>query len=320
MREWINQLVQFVKNGGFSELQSIIIALIAVLLFSGIMLLFKKRILSKCDMKKVDLIDRSLTDYFKEAICRNFWAFLLVILIPLVVSLILNNGIILLLSVWGLAITMLSAYYASKAHNSAMAAFEEACHTRQEVINFAKDLEGFIYKVLHRLNDYSEDRKKIRIKLLAAIPAFGSVGCYRIGFPDKLKQLVLNNQWELEFLFHNEKQIYNWLVNIISAVEKDPVLAEKEVEMQYKRQIKFVGELINGLPPRTRTLKLWDVNNLIEVSDKLRESAKGFPFQFLLIETLDTGEMELFFLFSGDSIYNFIFRLLPEQEMKTYVK
>jgi len=141
--------------------------------------------------------------------------------------------------------------------------------------------------------------------------------------------------WNIEILTHNHTHVSLWLENIYEASIVDTVQRIKKVQNEYKEQRTFVQEFADRLvTSHYRRMRFWEPRPATLANyDKLQETgANGprIPFQFLLVKryvdfanedavarteddfnaVLQQDLLRVFFLFSGDFLYDFVFKVL----------
>jgi hypothetical protein len=148
-------------------------------------------------------------------------------------------------------------------------------------------------------------------------------------------QVAKNKFWNVEFLTHNHAHVKLWLKNIYEASESDQNDRTVKIDVKYAEQKEFVKEFSDNLViPHYRRMRFWEPRqDTLPNFDQLQQGGSNglkIPFQFLLVKryvdfdkedevprTVDDFNtvllqdlLRVFFLFSGDFLYDFVFKVL----------
>jgi hypothetical protein len=296
----------------------------------------------------------TLGRYFLLVLTNHTSAYLITVALPLFLSLFFEKAIFALFALWGFLITTLGAFYAhradfssNKALEASNRAYDEAVRTRNAVVHFADSLEMFSSKVRSELKYHETKGDKLSIKFLTVNPAFGHVGMgptyQRLEedelFHDFLFNIVnSNNDWNIEMLTHTGEQAREWLTNILSATDQNQANVQAKVDRLYSEQASFIEALADRMAPIKRKIKFWNPLKLPNIAELHHdeEDAKRvrIPFQFFMIKPYrdfsigqrpesgavvreEPKALKVFFLFSGDFLYDFVFKILPPEDRES---
>ena len=332
-----------VKNPFFDATENIPMIL-GIIIFTIIILSVAK--LKFIKHKHIEYKPQTTFNYICSTFINHYLEYIAFFGLPLFLGTVLKIDILNLWAIWGFLLTTLSAFYAARADYSSNKAMVEAKRTYNTVVQFADSLEMFIDKVIYELLEYVKHEDKISIKFLTVIPVFGTVGLEEI-YTERKKyeatfkefhqhlcqlvqeQLAKRRPWNIEILTHQEKQTKEWLTNIYSTTIKNTSELNKKVDNKYKEQKEFVKYYAKELTPSCRRMRFWEPSLLPNI-ENLEDKNPKIPFQFLLIkkfvsfekedsinrniddfnERLSQGLLKMFFLFSGDFLYDFVFKIL----------
>jgi hypothetical protein len=306
-------------------------------------------ILKDPDLFRIRTQPKTSLHYLWETIKRHFVEYLIIGGVFTIGSM-LGISSLAAVALWGFLITTLGAFYAARADYSSNQALIEAKGTYNAVVQFADSLEMFNDKVRHELSEYAKREEHISIKFLTVIPAFGGVGLegtysnkrqYDPGyesFPEFVcnlvqRQLSSNRKWNIEILTHDSIQAKEWLTNIYDATKTSNADRDRKVAEKYQEQRNFVEKFADKIIiSNYRRMRFWKASKLPNYDKVQRDNESlKIPFQFLLVKRFLDLEKEdeidrsvsvlvesdkqllgLFFLFSGDFLYDYVFKILQE--------
>jgi preprotein translocase subunit SecG len=352
----ITESCKSIRNVLSDDFTSILIAMIVVII--TVIFIHRRRkskfgySFSDFRKKELDHIDEpeTILQYLEIVLSKHWLAYILLVFLPIISSLILQKTTFALLALWGFLITTLSAFYAHradcssyKAKSAADRALKEAINTRNAVIHFADSLDMFVSKVRQELLDHKAKKDSISIKFLTVNPAFGHVGLENNSqsqnsdqpFHDFLFEVVNYSNWNIEMLTHNGLQAKDWLCNIVSATDASASDIDTKINELYATQKLYIEKLANDLAASKRLIKFWNpsklpnINNLYSSQEDIDRIK--IPFQFFIIKspidpfkkngedadkkiTIKSEPLKVFFLFSGDFLYDFVFKILPDKD------
>src|ERR1043165_734226 len=240
---------------------------------------------------------------------------------------------------------------AKQAHEVSQLSYEEAKRTRNAVVHVADSLDMFASKINLELREHKAKGDCISIKFLTVNPAFGHVGMgpeYQRTATDRpfhefLFDIVHDTtQWNIEILTHDCVRAKDWLHNILSATDMGPKAIQEKVNSLYEEQRLFVEKLADGIEASRIRVRFWEPFKLLNGLDlpkseeeirKVKEDMERvkIPFQFFMIKPFepfkknglqmtekslpsDPKLLKVFFLFSGDFLYDFVFKILPDED------
>lgn len=256
-------------------------------------------------------LPRNVMHYYITTIRKHWLAYVLTVALPVLASLIFKWHMLSIFGLWGVLITTLSAYYATRASY-----FSDT--TLSSVIQFSDNLEIFIrklrYEILLREKE-EQNEDSFSMRFLTVIPAFGSIGEPEVEFHKFLFERIRERNWKLNMLTHDLVGIKEWLKNIyqISESDSDGKNIEKKTSGNFEMQKNFLDDL-SKLP--TVGVKIWNVdgisNSVSQAQEKNAKNFKTIPFQLFITDS--PKAKRVFFLFSGDFLYGFVFKLLKKED------
>lgn len=237
----------------------------------------------------------------------------------------------------------------NRALTASKEALAHAKQTYNAVVEFADSLEMFNDNVRYRLEGLAKREERISLKFLTVVPAFGDVGLDTIYETRRVngqryddlprficslvqQQVHREKYWNIEILTHDYEQVRDWLTNIYETSEPNGTDREALIEQKYLAQRQFVAEFETDLVvPRYGRMRFWRPNNATLSGLNLAEGGPRpkIPFQFLLVkrymdlrtedgvsrdindinDALNQELLRVFFLFSGDFLYDFVFKV-----------
>ncbi|MGD0539411.1 MAG: hypothetical protein ABSC03_17405 [Verrucomicrobiota bacterium] len=261
---------------------------------------------------------KTIVDYIKIIAVEHWVEYLVIVFIPVILALLMQNTITLLVGLWGLLITTLSAFYSHRADYFSNKALRAANQTYNAVINFAENLEQFVERVKH---DLGRMHGPVKIKFLTIIPAFGAVGLrdyysemkglqndYQDFHSFLARKLAEHEESKIEILTYDGVDTEKWIYEIIRTTRGNITPTNKntieaEVKELYAVQREYALHMIGLYGGAKLDWRIWNTNQLPKMTGKPKQA---IPFQFLIVQHLN--ETRLYFLFSGSFFYDFVFQ------------
>ena len=233
------------------------IAIAAITFFAVLFILFLgeigrwKKIKFK-DYFSISNEPQTIFHYLIFTLKQHKVAYLAFIVIPLSIACVFKASELQVLVVWGVLITTIGAFYATKA-------FEKSEETLSAVIHFAQDFRSFIRIVRYDLERITD--APIHAKFLTVIPAFGSVGEEEKEFHNDLRNKISTSSGKLKILTHNGLQTAEWYSKVLRAQAgvdpKDETITEK-LKTFYSEQKEYVKKTIGGMGPDYLVWRIWN--------------------------------------------------------------